>query len=470
MTLCGCHAAATPPQVDVRSGRPEDAGARDASESAPADAAADAETHPNPRGPTPRWPEGEQSLELPYRSGEVRAELTLAPTPEQLDLQFNVDTTASFGGEIATMQRELSRTIIPGLLRRVADTRIGVSRFADFPFLPFGVPASRGRADSPFVLVSPVTASLARVTNALKQLDAPLDDGADIPEAGGEALYQIATGAGMTLGSRRLIAPFDAAAAAAEGGGTAGGVGFRTGSLRVVVHITDAPSHTPDEYAALAIEPTHSLQDAASALRGLGVRVLGINSCASADHNYDRVRSELSELALATSAGAAPVRSSCATGVSGAAVPPYDGQCPWVFDIKPDGSGLADSILDAVVSLLDGVRFTEVHAETGDDPLGLVQRVEVHQVPQSSGIALPETADRRPSGKPDGVPDSYLDVTSRQRLGFTVVLANTRIASTESVQHFRVSLRLVGDGVLLEQRVLGVEVPSVSGSEPDAGD
>jgi hypothetical protein len=469
-TLWGCHGAAATPQVEVHERDPLDAGGFDASV---ADASLpDAGNISDLRGSLPVWPRGEQTLALPYGTGAVRAELTLAPNPQQLDLHFNVDTTASFGGEIMAMQRELSRTIIPALLTRVADTRIGVSRFADFPYPPFGQSADEGRADVPFALLTPVTASLARVTNALKQLNTPLDDGADIPEAGAEALYQIATGVGMTWKGTRLIAPFDATKAAADGGGSAGGVGFRAGALRVVVHITDAPSHLPQDYALLAIEPTHDLQTAAAALSALGVRVLGINSCPSTDPFYDQVRSQLSDLALATDAAVDPVHGSCATGVSGAARPPYRALCPFVFDIKPDGSGLADSIVDAVVGLLEGVRFSEVHAEIGADPLGFISRIELAAVPQAAGVPAPKTADRLPTGAPDGKADSYLDVTSRQRLGFAVILTNQRIAPSDEIQHFRSSLRLVGDGVLLEERVLAVTVAAADHDafEQDAGD
>ncbi|MET0386735.1 MAG: hypothetical protein ABW321_12290 [Polyangiales bacterium] len=417
-----------------------------------------------PRGPAPSWPPAEQTLSLPFRSAPLRAELTLAPNPSQLDLHFNVDTTASFGGEIANMQGELSRSIIPGLLARVADTRVGVSRFADFPVQPFGmpsVPGTQSRADVPYALLCPVTASLARVTNALREMNNPLDNGADIPEAGAEALYQIATGVGLELGRQTSIAPFDPAKAAANGGesdAVLGGVGFRATALRVVVHVTDAPSHTPDEYAALAIAPTHSLREAATALGALGVRVLAINSAASDDPEYSRVREELSALALATGAYAAPINGRCLTGVDASARPTYREQCPWVFDVAPDGSGLSDRIVDAVAGLLEDVEFSEVHAEAGSDPLGFIERIELAPVAQPAGVNAPATSDRLPLDEPDGRADSYLAVTKRHRLGFAVYLSNQRIAPSDGLQAYRVSVRLVGDGVMLEERVLAVRV------------
>ena len=206
------------------------------------------------------------------------------------------------------------------------------------------------------------------------------------------------------------------------------------------------------------------MQSAALALAAIGVHAIGIRSV---DQNPE-VRTELSQLALETGALGSPTKGSCPTGISGAAVPTFEGQCPWVFDVNNDGSGLAKSITDAVVGLLDEARFAEVHAEIGDDPLGLIQKIELVPVSQRSGVATPGTADLLPTGKPDGVADSYLNANHEQRLGFAVTVRDTRIAPSDFEQRFRVSVRLVGDGIVLEERVLGVRIPAVS--QPEAAD
>ena len=91
----------------------------------------------------------------------------------------------------------------------------------------------------------------------------------------------------------------------------------------------------------------------------------------------------------------------------------------------------------------------------------------------------PELRDRLPQGAPDGVPDSYVGVTRGTPLGFEVRLRNTRIAATGSEQRFRVALRVVGDGVLLEEKLLRVVIPAATpasaaladgAQNPDAGD
>lgn len=473
--ISACDGSENGAQVDVRDpgtmqGTPDaatDAGALDGSAAGMGspDAALDA------RGPTPEWPDAEQILALPYGGEPVRAALTLAANPQKLDVHFNVDSTGSFGGEIATLQRELSRSVIPALRARVSDTQLGVSRFADFPILPFGSPGQDGiAADVPYELLCPITASVARVSSALTMLSRSLGNGADTPEAGAESLYQVATGAGFTLAKKQLIAPFDRAASAAEGGGTLGGVGFRTRALRVLLHITDAPSHTSAEYAVAGITGVHDLEQAATALQTLGIRVLGINSISNQDARYADVREQLSAIALATGAYTQPVRDQCRTGIDEAKVPSYRDLCPWVFDVAPDGSGLAGNVVDAVVALLNGARFSEVHVETSADPLGFIQRIEVQQVAQDVGVAAPLAADRLPVSAVDGVADSYLDVNRQQRLGFVVVLGNPRIAAGDLEQRFRVSLRLVGDGVELEERLIGIRVPGVSRPPSAAAD
>ena len=133
-----------------------------------------------------------------------------------------------------------------------------------------------------------------------------------------------------------------------------------------------------------------------------------------------------------------------------------------MFDAASDGSGLASSVVDAVISLLNDVHFNYAWAGRAYQRLGLIARIELTQAPQSSGVATPKTADRLPRLAPDGVPDTYLDVTRRQRLGFSVVFENNRLPPSDTEQHYRVSVRLMGDGVLLEERLLSVVVPASS--------
>jgi hypothetical protein len=466
LAFCSCRDdEARAVQVREPTPSPSDGGARDAAQGPPDAAPVD------PHGPAPIWPPSEQTLDLDFR-GSARAVLSLAAEPSQLDVHFNVDTTASFRGEIDAIQRELTRSIIPRLRSRVADTQLGVSRFADFPVPPFGRTAAQGVPDVPYKLLSPITDVLAKVASAVSALDRPLGDGGDGPEAAAEALFQIATGAGLKREGRSIIEPFDRETAAAQGGGTLGGVGFRSSAFRVVLHITDAPSHKPEDYAPDGIDDTHSLGGAAIALNALGVHVIGICSTGTGNPSSYLVRAELSELALATGAYTSPESRTCPTGLAGEKVPSYDGRCPLVFDVSDDGTGLANSIVDSVVGLLDEARFASVHAEVANDPLGFISKIELVPVAQQAGVSKPNSADLLPKGALDGIPDSYLDVQRLQKLGFSVTLDNARIQPSDVDQRFRVSIRLVADGVSLEERVLAVRIPAVTqpvAADDDAG-
>jgi hypothetical protein len=121
-----------------------------------------------------------------------------------------------------------------------------------------------------------------------------------------------------------------------------------------------------------------------------------------------------------------------------------------------------------VVGLLDEASFAQVHAEVAEDPLGLIEKIELTPVMQRSGVSTPATADLLPTGAPDGIVDSYLHVNREQRLGFAITVRDTRIAPERFEQRFRVSVRLIGDGVVLEERVLAVRIPAVA--QPEAAD
>jgi hypothetical protein len=422
----------------------------------------------------PIFPAADDELILPFGAAPSRYTIEVEADPGVLDVHFSVDTTGSIDAEIDELQREMARSIAPGLRNRVESVSFGVSRFADFPHPPFGSAGdSRTPADTPFALLTPLTASLTRVTSALAHLDQPLDNGGDLPEAGAEALWQIATGTGYRTDGAWLIEPYGEDAE--EGGGTAGGVGFRAKALRVVLHVTDAPTHSPADYGAL-FPGTHDLLEASSALSSIQVKVVSIVSgaCSGTSSNdadcaqglYARTRSELERVALSTGAvGTPPDGDMCPHGIASAPVPARDGSCPLVFDVDDRGHGLSDAILDGIVGLLDGIRFGVVTGKAEADPIGFV--VAVSPAPPDSQAEAPKTADLYPEDDPDGVPDSYVEVRSKMPLLFQVTLQNAWIRSTDVDQLFRVIVQIEGDGVILEQRTLRIRVPKGPSLAPD---
>jgi hypothetical protein len=423
------------------------------------------------RGETPEWPEAEQEIELPFGGPEASVVFVVTASPSALDVHLNVDTTSSMGPAIDELQFALKSTVIDRLRTRVKDVAFGVSRFADFPVVPYGFPGDDGEenGDQAFVLMSPITTNFDRVLRGVNLLDQPLGSGGDNPEASAEALYQIATGVGYTAGPRRFIERKPATAAA--GGGTLGGVGFRDFALHVVLHVTDAPAHTPDEYAEGDLKGLHSMKDASAALGQLGARVVSILStgCEAEycryTYQYKPIRDELEMLALNSGASFAAERGECKTGIAQTALPAVEGHCPLVYDVRSDGSGLSRTISDGVLALLEEVRFDEVHADTSNDRLHFITDVRTEPAKQPSGVPAPIPRDRLPSEKPDGVPESYVEVDRRSLLGFRVTLQNQTIAPRDVPQRFRVAVEVVGDSVRLEERLLRVVVPALATGE-----
>ena len=388
-------------------------------------------------GPISRRPDGgsrlpptDRTVVLPYLGDPEIEDLEIEGTIGALDVFFSVDTTGSFSGEINNLQSTVRSRIVPALRDRVADVRLGVGRFEDFPGDPYGAPDDR-----PFRLLTEITASDADVSRAVASLDQPLGNGGDVEEASAEALYQIATGAG-----------YPGLVPAYRGAGI-GGVGFREDALRAVVHVTDAPAHEPSDYGD-RFPDTHGVTEATEALRGISARVIGIASGTAA-------RVHLEEVALGTGATVEPDGSSCPTGVGGAPRPLRDGVCPLVFDVNPDGTGLGDVIIDALVDLLASLQYDEVWAET-DDSLGFVTTLEAVDAEAPDGVAPPSRADLRPV---DGIDETFVGVGPGTRLSFRAVLRNETIRPADYDQIFNLQLRIIGDGVTLLNRRIRVVVP-----------
>lgn len=386
------------------------------------------------RGSEPALPEADVEVVLPYFGPEVALDRQIDGRPARLDVHFSIDTTGSFGDEIDTLQSDLRNVIVPALEARVDDVAFGVSRFEDFPIIPFGA-----ATDRPFELLTAMTRRRSEVLTAVARLDQPLGNGGDTPESGFEALYQIATGEGLSSRGTTWIPEYS--------GSGAGGVGFREGAIRAVVHVTDAPSHVPDSYGASL--GTHGFADATEAIREVGARVLGIASHPSA-------RPDLERIALATGALIDPIDGGCPHGVDGAQVALLSGRCALVFDIETDGRGLTNAVVDAIVGLLDATSWSEVYGRT-DDRLGFVTAIEATGATVPTGVSPPTLADRRPT---DGIDDTYEDVRPGARLGFSLRLRNTTVPPADYDQVFRVRFEIVGDTTVLDVLTVRVIVPA----------
>lgn len=389
------------------------------------------------------YPVSDYTLVLPFNGPEQTIDARFEAGPGLVDVHLLIDTTASFDGEIDDLQASLDGFVIPGLQRRVGSLSLGVSRFEDMPFAPFGSPTDR-----PFTLLVPQTNNSSAVLRAVQRLDDPLGEGGDLPEAYFEALYQIATGAGLINPGRTLVEPFQGAS---QGGGNLGGVGFRANSTRVVVLATDATAHEGFEYSGVVQTP-HGSMAAIEALRTLSVKVVGISSGNAA-------RATLENLATQTGALAPSFGGQCATGLGGAARAPVNGMCPLVYDISPDGQGLSQSIVDGINTLLSTIAFSAVHGEVRDDGRNFVSSIEAVSAQAPMGTMAPARVDQIPAGAPDGVLDTFTQVRTGTALSFRAHLRNRSVRETEFPQVFFLRIALVGDGATLRESTIRVIVP-----------
>jgi hypothetical protein len=216
---------------------------------------------------------------------------------------------------------------------------------------------------------------------------------------------------------------------------------------------------------------TRSLQDAIDALGEVNARVVSVVSgvCegvieGDCDGRWpEEARGQLEWVAFETGAFTESDNTDeeCPHGVDGIVRPIYEGICPLVFDVTDQGEGLAETFTNAITTLVNDIRFERVTAVVANDPLGFVESVR----PIATSDESPEIDDLLPKGAPDGEPDTFLDARAGAPIIFEVTLRNARLPPRDEPQLFRVVLRILGDGLIVEERTLRIVVPP--GELPD---
>ena len=238
-----------------------------------------------------------------------------------VDVLFLVDNTTDVNNAVTTLRVSIS-DIINQLSETLSDLAVGVATYQDFPVSPYG-----SVTDKPYQLRLALTNNILSVQNAFNNI--VCSGGGDTQESGNEAFYQVATGNGIS-GSWGSVPSSDA--------------GFRNGSRRIIIAVTNNDFH--DSYPFTY----HSKVQALSSLLSINARVIGIrvgtNSAA---------RTILVEYATTTGATIqpSPVNGTCPTGINGTTNPPENGICPMVYDINNDGTGLANSIIDGILRVIN---------------------------------------------------------------------------------------------------------------------
>ncbi|MFW6067159.1 MAG: hypothetical protein ACOC97_02395 [Myxococcota bacterium] len=291
-------------------------------------------------------------IPVPPEGGPVRASISLPVALAVVDLMFLLDATGSMADEIDNVRSRLRSLVVPGVRESIPDAAFGLALFGEFPVEPHGPPDVQ-----PYWLRTPITRDPLQVEAALERV--PEWGNYDEPEAQVEALYQVATGRGLS--------PWIEPSLGCPGGGS-GGACFRRDALPVVMLITDAPFH--DGPPGVAPESSYELSpapraypEAVAALRELGALVIGLGAT---DAGRLSPLPHLRVLARDTGAVA-------------------DGE-PMAFDIGGSGTAVGVEVVRAVEQLASGVPldvFAEVEDEPGDAFDARERVVAVHAVSAS---------------------------------------------------------------------------------------
>jgi hypothetical protein len=274
----------------------------------------------DPNDPTSVIPETDLFVVLPYREDPVFNRVRFSSKVTQADVYLLMNTNRSMTTEVGNAQAGMELTTIPQIQEVIPNVFFGAGGFDDYPLGPHGetgdlpfyqligmVPFEQdtGAMGPMFAESSDVSTWAASGANGMPDIiDAirayPKHHGGNGCDAGIEAIYQIATGAGVSWpeGSNRWrmwdsgsIPASDCSSVATEFGPRRGYPCFRAGSLPIIVYVSDAPFHDPlpDGWARdtrdLEGSCTYSevpdasrYETAVTALRDIGARVIALST------------------------------------------------------------------------------------------------------------------------------------------------------------------------------------------------
>jgi hypothetical protein len=430
---------------------------------------------------------------LPYEdpAGNVDKPLDFSTDVPALDAFFLMDTTGSMFGEITNLQNALTGTVIPGIQAQIPNAEFGAGAYEDFPVDTYGnlLGSDCGRGglpipDQPFKLFQTITSNLTDVQTGVGNFSTatgPIGCGNDWPEAAIEGMYQVATGTGLT-GPGATNVPANSVGI--------GGVGFRVGTMPVVIPITDAMSHALGEntictstfesvnYTGTVAGVAHTRQQTKDVLNDICAKVVGIASIETSLATVCTGQADLEDFSTATGARVPPeawdvgtrpagcATGQCCTDFNGTGrVPDVDGLCPLVFRVDSDGSGLGNHIVTGIQMLTRFATFdvtTERDGETQSTagaplPTGTTTADFIQSI-TPIGFQLPPPPPNLPDPTFDAV--SFQGVTPGTVVSFDVSAYNDFVPQTNEAQIFRAVIRVLAGGCTdLDQRTVFILVP-----------
>ncbi len=449
----------------------------------------------DPDGPTPpdtpgehrTCGEGEFVFVVPYQLPPDPSRGTVdcaGGSVTQADVVLALDTTNSMQSFVNSIRSSFVQ-LVRDLGAEIPNIAFGAGGFEDFP----GCGEAGSPGDIPWYLVHRVMTvstpeGIASVENRIGAMVA--DNGGDGPESVHQALYEIATGQGVSQGGAN-VPPFDAISAppmpipAGESLGDIGGVGFRAGSLPIVILGTDNKGHNcepwPDNNYTCGMTVA-TCDRAIEELTDIGARVIGMTpgvppgTPAFLVADWEAIVAGAEEemryvvegtggvvppsawsMGAARPTGCSPDQ--CCTLENGAGrAPEASGQCPLVFRVGLNDVG--NAIAPAIKVLAKGGSF-DIGARIQDDPSDAVDAVAefVNYIETSSSSTAPCTGAHATEDRDgDGHHDWFLNLTTGESVCFDLIpKKNLTVPATEDEQRFKAYLDIQANGVTSVGRV-----------------
>ena len=430
---------------------------------------------------------------LPYvdPGGPATKPLDFSTNIPAIDVFFLMDTTGSMIGEINNLRSALTGTVIPGIQAQVANSQFGVGSFEDFPISPYGnvnpsAECGQGgsQPDQPLHVFRTITNNVTAVQNATSNYvvgSQPRGCGDDWPESTVEAMYQVATGDGLSSPSPTNVPPNNTGV---------GGVDFRSGVMPVVVTITDAIFHAPNEgpgpcglgtdtgyYGAVA-GVAHTRNQAKNRLGNICARAVGVASIDPGIPLTCTGQNDLEDFARATGARVPPqawdvpsrppgcAAGQCCTNNNGTGrAPDGDGLCPLVFRTDNNGTGLGNHIVTGIKMLTRFATFdvtSQTQGGTSDvdgNPLPTPHTTaDFIKMVMPTGFTLPPPPPNLPNPTFDAT--TFYNVTPGTEVQFDVRAFNDFVQQTGDAQIFRATIRVLAGGCTpLDERDVLILVP-----------
>lgn len=394
---------------------------------------------------------------LPYEGDPEVRTLEFRSNIRKADVYFVMDTTGSMTEEAANLASGL-RSMFPELQAEIPDVGIGAGYFEDFPRncsvcpVIMGIPVCYGTGGNvPYFNAQVITTDIDTAQAGVDVLRARAGVGGCNWASSVEALYQIATGAGIL----DFINPQSCPPIPDDTCHRIGYACFRCGSLPIIVVLTDTASrngpgtggpNTDTGYydVDFPAERPHTYEGTLTELLAIGARVFGVVSGSEAGDPDYQFRTWATD-----------------TGTVNA-----DGS-PIYFSISGDGTLVTSTIVDAIRAIAGGTpQDVDAYAvdQVPDDP------TQFHSEVDATGFitSIVATECRTEDGAPvpcdisaDGT--TFLDVPPGYRVRFDVTFQNLIVPEIDTAQVYRATIIVRGNHVAtLDEREVIIIIPASS--------